>query len=153
MHNGAVNDSTTSEPALRILVVDDDRFTLDLMRDMLELAGLGAPECVVLTESDPFRGLATLAATAPDLLICDLSMPGMDGIEFLHRAALDGFPGAVMLLSGMDHSVRRAAERLASAQGLKVLGAYRKPIELAELRLALEPLRGVLNAGHGAGVI
>lgn len=134
------NPTISLTPALRILVVDDDRFTLELMRDMLDLAGFGVPACEVFTEADPRQGLATLAATAPHLLICDLSMPGLDGIEFLHEAARLRYQGTVMLLSGMDASVRRAAERLARAQGLTVLGAWRKPIELAELRAALAPL-------------
>ena len=124
---------------LHVLVVDDDVFTLDLMRDMLEMAGLAGPGCVILTESDPARGLRTLAEQAPELLICDLSMPGLDGIEFLNEAARHRYQGTVMLLSGMDSGVRRAAERLARAQGLDVLGAYRKPIDLAELRAAVAP--------------
>jgi CheY-like chemotaxis protein len=134
-----MEDPTDPRP-LRILVVDDDAFTLELMRDMLDLAGMSEPECTIATEADPARGLEVLAALKPDLLICDLSMPGLDGIEFLNEAARTRFAGHVMLLSGMDGGVRRAAERLASAQGLKVLGAYRKPIELNELRAALAPV-------------
>jgi CheY-like chemotaxis protein len=137
---------TSAARGLCVLVVDDDPFILALMRDMLELAGLDRPGCVILTESDPGRGLERLTAARPDLLICDLSMPDMDGIELLAAAATKGFAGAVLLLSGMDLSVRKAAERLARAQGLHVVGAFGKPIELDDLRRALATLPAASTA-------
>jgi CheY-like chemotaxis protein len=134
-----MNDAPLSAPAgapLRVLLLDDDTFMLSLLADMI--ADLG--QCQVRCESDAKRALQSLAGTPPDLLVCDLSMPDMDGIEFLHAAAEAGFKGSVMLLSGMDVGVRRSAERLAQAHGLKVLGAYKKPISQAELGAALAPL-------------
>lgn len=134
-----MNDASPSAPAgtpLRVLLIDDDTFMLSLLADMF--ADLGHRE--VRCESDAKRALQSLAGTPPALLVCDLSMPDMDGIEFLHAAAAAGFRGSVMLLSGMDVGVRRSAERLAQAHGLMVLGAYKKPISLDELRAALAPL-------------
>lgn len=43
------------------------------------------------------------------------------------------YRGTVVLLSGMDAGVLRAAERLAMAQGLTILGACKKPVAPAEL--------------------
>lgn len=123
---------------LRVLLLDDDNFTLEVIADML--ADLGSFD--VHCESDAKRALQTLAIEPPGLLICDLSMPDMDGIEFMHAAAEAHFKGRVMLLSGMDEGVRRSAERLARAHGLNVLGAYKKPISSDELRHALAGLLG-----------
>lgn len=133
-----MNDPLPSAPAapLSVLLLDDDTFMLSLLADML--ADLG--DCEVRCESDAKRALQSLAGNAPGLLVCDLSMPDMDGIEFLHAAAEAGFRGSVMLLSGMDVGVRRSAERLARAHGLHVLGAYKKPISQDELSAALAPL-------------
>lgn len=132
-----VPDPSGQPPArLRVLLLDDDNFTLELLADML--ADLGSFD--VRCETDARNALRVLAAEAPQLLICDLSMPGMDGIEFMRAAAGAGFQGQVMLLSGMDAGVRRAAERLARAHGLQVLGAYPKPITTAALREALAAL-------------
>jgi DNA-binding NarL/FixJ family response regulator len=88
----------------------------------------------VFAEAEAQRALATLAASAPDLLICDLALPDMDGVEFLQAAAGRGFTGKVVLLSGMDAGVRDAATELARVLGLRVAGAFRKPIALAQLR-------------------
>jgi CheY-like chemotaxis protein len=125
-----------SPPPLRVLLLDDDNFTLEIMADMLADAGDFDVHC----ETDARRALTTLAGERPALLICDLSMPDMDGIEFMRAAAEAGFQGSVMLLSGMDAGVRRAAERLARSNGLKVLGAWQKPISAPDLRSALATL-------------
>ena len=122
-----------SATPLRVLLLDDDEMMLAMLEDML--AELGSFE--VACASDARRGLAILADNPPGLLVCDLSMPDMDGIEFMHAAATAGFQGAVMLLSGMDPGVRKSAERLARAHGLNVIGAFPKPISLADLGQAL----------------
>lgn len=127
-----------SSRPLRVLLLDDDNFALEIMADML--ASVGSFD--VLCETDARHALSTLAIQRPGLLICDLSMPDMDGIEFLQAAAEAGFQGSVMLLTGMDTGVRRAAERLARAHGLKVLGAWQKPISTLDLLTALGALSG-----------
>ncbi|MES2296026.1 MAG: EAL domain-containing response regulator [Pseudomonadota bacterium] len=132
-----MNDSAlrahTGAP-LRILVLDDDVFILEMLRDML--SGLGRFDITV--ETDGKRALHALCgAQGPDLLICDLAMPDMDGVEFLRFAAATAFQGSVLLHSGMDAAVRKAAERLASAHGLHILGAYPKIIDSASLGEAL----------------
>ena len=130
---------------LRVLLLDDDNFTLEVLADMLSDLGSFDVRC----ESDAKRALQTLAIEPPGLLVCDLSMPDMDGIEFMQAAAEAHFKGSVMLLSGMDEGVRRSAERLARAHGLNVLGAYKKPISPTELRDALAGLLGPGVAPEG----
>jgi CheY-like chemotaxis protein len=115
--------------ALRILLLDDDAFMLDLLADMIH--GLGYPH--VHADTDARHALKALPVFRPDLLICDLSMPDMDGIEFLRSVAEGGFDGSVILLSGMDSGILRAAEILAMAQGLTILGARSKPLPHAAL--------------------
>ena len=120
--------------ALKILLLDDDTFMLALLTEMLD--GLGYPN--VRAESAARAALAALPGFAPDLLICDLSMPEMDGIEFLRAAAEAHFDGSVLLLSGMDSGILRAAEILALAQGLTILGACSKPVARTALADLLE---------------
>jgi CheY-like chemotaxis protein len=119
----------TPTPPLRILLVDDDPFMLSLLTDMLDELG----QRTVRSESDARQALLALPAYRPDLLVCDLSMPDMDGIEFLAQVAASRFGGAVALLSGMDAGVRQAAETLARAHGLALLGTVAKPATPAAL--------------------
>jgi DNA-binding NarL/FixJ family response regulator len=131
-------EQTASAGPLRVLILDDDPFMLDLLPEML--AQLGQPgQFEVRTERDARHALLALDPP-PHLLICDLSMPEMDGIEFMHAASIAGFAGNVLLLSGMDSGVRMAAEHLATAHGLRVVGTYKKPISREQLGAALAPL-------------
>jgi DNA-binding response OmpR family regulator/HPt (histidine-containing phosphotransfer) domain-containing protein len=63
-------------PDAKVLIVDDDRFTLKLLQNLLEPWGLQ-----VNTLSHPLQFWQTLEAVAPDLLILDVQMPDTDGIE------------------------------------------------------------------------
>ncbi|KQQ87332.1 response regulator [Massilia sp. Leaf139] len=117
----------------RVLVLDDDRFMLEMLKDMLHTIGVRE----VYTEATTRHALATLAEQVPDVLVCDLALPDMDGIEFLQAAAERGFRGGVILLSGMDSGVRDAAGELARVLGLHVAGIFRKPIAPDQLRSAV----------------
>jgi CheY-like chemotaxis protein len=126
--------STSHAAPQRVLLLDDDRFMLAVLRDMLE--GFGPFE--VHAEFDAQSALAELPRHEPDLLICDLAMPEMDGIEFLQAAAGQGFNGRVILVSAMEDGVRNAATELARALGLQVAGAFRKPLAIEQLRRAVQ---------------
>ena len=64
----------------RILVIDDEAAIRDSLRMILEYDGF---EC--LPAPDGEEGLARIAADAPDMVILDVKMPGMDGLEVLRR--------------------------------------------------------------------
>lgn len=116
---------------LHILVLDDDPTVRELTAAMLEELGVAS----VITAADGREGLQVLdaAAPTPNILICDLTMPGMDGIEFLRHVAARRYRGDVVLLSGVTAGVLKAAERLAAAHDLEVLGVMEKPVELDRL--------------------
>jgi DNA-binding response OmpR family regulator len=64
----------------RVLVVDDDPTVSDVVRRYLEQDG-----CEVRLASDGAAGLAAVAAQQPDLVVLDLMMPGIDGLEVCRR--------------------------------------------------------------------
>lgn len=119
---------------LRVLVLDDDQLLLEVMQEMLGVCG----DCEIVLETDARQGLLRLDEAMPDVLICDLMLPEMDGIEFLQAAASRGYHGKVLLLSALEDGVRVAAEELARALGLQVVGSFRKPLAPEQLRDALE---------------
>ncbi|MBE3023962.1 response regulator [Janthinobacterium sp. BJB1] len=147
-HPEALAQGEAGLAPLRVLLLDDDVFMLDVLSDMLEQLGQFDIRC----ESHSEQALSTLKQHQPDLLICDLSMPDIDGIEFLRMAADNGFRGGVVLLSGLHSAVRLAAERLAVANGLYILGTFRKPMESAELQLMVNmQLQHTARLSHGQG--
>lgn len=126
-------DAPSFAAPLRILVLDDDPLLLEVMHEMLTACG---PHTIVL-ESDARRALRHLDHAMPDVLISDLMLPEMDGIEFLQAAAAHGYQGKVILISALEDGVREAAGELARALGLQVVGSFRKPLEQNQLRTAL----------------
>jgi CheY-like chemotaxis protein len=73
-------------PEVRVLVVDDDRDALALVREILESAG-----ATVIATSSAAHALEVLEEQAADVLISDIGMPGMDGFELIQRVRrMDG---------------------------------------------------------------
>jgi CheY-like chemotaxis protein len=114
-----------------VLIVDDDSFSQELFSEMLMTLGVTD----IHTASNGRVGLRTLAALPrhPDLLICDVFMPDMDGIEFTGELAKKGYQGGLILVSGQDITMMSIAQDVAISDGLKMLGAYTKPVPMAIL--------------------
>lgn len=127
---------------VRILILDDEPFILKIMGRMV--ANLGFPQVTLcLNGAEALRHI-DVPALAPDLVLCDLNMPEMDGIEFLRRLVEHGYQGGVMLISGEDKRALQASEKLALAHGINLLGTLHKPVSpagLEEVMARWEPAR------------
>ena len=75
------------------------------------------------------------------MIVCDLDMPGMDGVEFIRRVAQRGLASAVAIASGLDRRVLDAVGSVGRGYGLQVLGAVEKPLTARRLRELLEAYR------------
>lgn len=78
-----------------ILVVDDSAAVTALLRAVLEAAGH-----TVLEANDGAGGLGVLSSATVDLVVLDMMMPGMDGIETVRRLRSDGNRVPVIAMSG-----------------------------------------------------
>ncbi len=109
-----------------VLVVDDDAVVR--RQTSLLLTALGVTE--VLVADSGMAGLKELEAHGQrvNLLLCDLNMPEMDGIEFLRRMSEIGYQGNIILVSGVDARLMQSAVELACLQGLHLVGSLGKPL-------------------------
>ncbi len=111
----------------RLLIVDDD----ESLRDSLSLV-LGAEGFDVATAADGERALAQLDTSAPDIILCDLRMPGIDGLDLLPELVRRRPDATVILMSAW------ATEELALEAMRR--GAYdylAKPFQPSEALLAI----------------
>lgn len=120
---------------INIFVLDDDPFTLKLLSRMLAKLGYGRVSCFE-------RGAAALAACEtpdclPDVILLDINMPNMDGVEFLRHLAERHFIGSLILVSGENKRMLEATEKLIRTHHLSMLGTIRKPPASAVLSAML----------------
>jgi len=129
----------------RLLVVDDHPDMCDLVREIAEDAGF---EVVATTDAGTFQDLFDGAF---DVVVLDLVMPGVDGIELLRVLEEKAFVGKVVLMSGFDKRVLDTAKELARAHGLQVAGVLMKPFRITDLQDILnKPSTGELPPRAGA---
>ncbi|MBI3075645.1 MAG: response regulator [Deltaproteobacteria bacterium] len=115
-------------PDERILVVDDDPEMLDLCVDLLRLDGFD-----LVTAPDGERALAVLEREPVDLLLTDIMMPRLDGLE-LFRRARERYP----TLSGIAITGRGDTDTAIRALRLGMAGFLAKPFTVEQLRGMLE---------------
>ncbi|NLT13233.1 MAG: chemotaxis response regulator protein-glutamate methylesterase [Clostridiales bacterium] len=86
---------------IRVLIVDDSA----LFRGVLSKGISADPDIVVVgTAVDPFDARDKIVETDPDVMICDVVMPKMDGIEFIRRL-LPQYPLRVVVVSSVSAAV------------------------------------------------
>ncbi len=126
-----------------ILVVDDAKPVRELAKRAF------APFDVVVTEAtNGFNALFAMEQAMPDLILLDVSMPIMDGVELLtlmrSKPELQGIP-VVMLTSPADHRIRSTLD------GLGIAAALVKPIKPADLLAAVQQVLPLQPAKPSAG--
>jgi two-component system response regulator CpxR len=90
-----------------ILLVDDDRELCELLTDYLQREGFA-----VRAAYDGLNGLHTATKATPDLVICDIMMPGIDGLELLRQLREESSVPVLMLTAKRAESERIAGLEL-----------------------------------------
>ena len=144
LSSGVCRPSSTvmSKP---ILVIDDELRIAEICRDYLSAAGF-----TVLTAADGPRGLALARKEKPDLVVLDLMLPGMDGLDVCRELRRESAVPVVMLIARVEESDKLVGLELGADDYLT------KPFSPRELvarvravlrRAAGEPAGEVVRAG------
>jgi CheY-like chemotaxis protein len=89
--------SRRAEPAMRVLLAEDQTAMRTLLARTLRAAGYQVQE--VADGAELLRALAREEDDEPDLIITDLHMPGVDGLEVLARLHLSGWSAPVLVIT------------------------------------------------------
>ena len=131
----------TAAHGLIAMVVEDDDFQRRTVARMLR--SMGARE--VREAGDGKQALASMRDAAPvDLVVCDLDMPEMDGMEFIRHLGKANSAASVIIASAQNRSLLNSVDKMARAYGVRLLGAIEKPVTLkglANLIVLHEPLK------------
>lgn len=129
---------------LSVMVVEDHGFQRRMALRLLTDLGIGG-----LSEAaDGHSALHLLEGSGqpPDVLLVDLDMPGMDGIEFIGHVAQRQLARAVVVASALDPALLNTVQTMARAYGLRVLGSVEKPLTRDKLAAVLGSFDEQLHA-------
>jgi len=128
-----VRDPSAARDVLRVLVVDDEALARQRLARLLERA----PGVAIAGEAENARSaLSAIAALAPDVLLLDVDMPGMNGLEL---AATPGIPPIVFTTAHVEFA--------AEAFDLDAVDFLPKPVRAERLERALERARRRIATG------
>lgn len=128
-------DGGLESGSLSVLVVDDDDLQRQFLARLLARAGIGP----LFWATNGRSALETFREEQQpiDVVVCDLLMPEMDGIEFLKQISSEGYKPSIVISSGADEDTQREMETVARTQGLRVLGFIPKPVSVDALLTVL----------------
>lgn len=112
-----------------VLIIEDHDFQRKFLHLQLEKAGLNHISSV----SCGTEALEYIGKHHPNLLICDLNMPTMDGVELLQKLGEQNYRGDVIISSAQNEMVINAANKMCIQYGLNLIGQMEKPVTTEKL--------------------
>ena len=120
----------------RLLLIDDEPSLAAFVANAAAMSGF---DPVITNDDSLFRD--QFHAHLPGMVVLDLGMPGMDGVELLRFLSSESFKGPVLIISGFDRRILESAFRLGEALGLNMVGPLEKPVRLEALEAVLSEHR------------
>ncbi|HWA38142.1 MAG TPA: EAL domain-containing response regulator [Burkholderiales bacterium] len=116
---------------LHVLVAEDHDFQRRTLVRML--AGMGAKKVSEAVDGKAALDVFAGGGTPVDIIISDLEMPGMDGMEFMRHVGEANRAVSVILSSALDPALVSSVEAMTRAYGITLLGAIEKPVTQEKL--------------------
>lgn len=117
-----------------LYVLDDDEQYANLLTELAKNAGWNA-----VAEQSPLAFLENDLSKI-DVLVLDLNMPEMDGIEIIRSIAEHKYLLTLVLVSGFDARVLHSAQQLAEAHNIEVAASLTKPVSINEFIKVLDDI-------------
>lgn len=111
----------------QVLIVDDSALQRQHVAELFDR------ECEIRQAADGAEGLAMLRQWQPDLVMLDLEMPHVDGVQMLQGMAAEGLRVPVLVMSGKDYMLISSVAFLGRELDLPVLGGLKKPLRREDL--------------------
>ncbi|MDP2634204.1 MAG: EAL domain-containing response regulator [Pseudoalteromonas sp.] len=124
--------------AKNILVVDDSKAILVVMEAILN--ELEIPNITTCLSAQEALYKVKNASLKYDAVFTDLNMPDMDGMELIRHLGDMNYPGAIVIISEMDHKVIDLAADLAKRSNAHLIGNIVKPVQLTQVHTLLKKL-------------
>jgi DNA-binding NtrC family response regulator len=124
----------------RLLLIDDEPALAEFLANAARESGF---DPLITSEDQQFR--EAFLAERPSMVVLDLGMPGMDGVELLRFLADQDYRAPVLIVSGFDRRVLESAFRLGEALGLTMAGPLEKPVRLEHIERLLNELKASLD--------
>ncbi len=136
--NTPVTQSGADMDRKRILVIDDDISAHELVVAALDMH---CPDCEVYSAHDGYSGLMEIGRLQPDLILLDIMMPGINGLEIIHRLKAENtpLPGAKVIAITAASDRRLVVNRIRQS-GIEAL--LFKPLDFKTL---IDSVRNVLD--------
>ncbi len=121
----------------KLIVIDDEIDLAGFVCDVAEQAGFDASQ---FNNASIFKDQYDQHDQQADIIVLDLMMPGVDGIEVIRFLAEIQCNALLILMSGFDSGVLHSARKLATEHGLNLAGSLNKPFRAHQLEQLLSGL-------------
>ncbi|MCP4271910.1 MAG: EAL domain-containing response regulator [Gammaproteobacteria bacterium] len=124
----------------QIFIIDDEQQIAEMLGEVVSLSGFDATiytDATLFFQEDKFDNNS--------IIILDLNMPAMDGVEVIRKLSYNKSKASLILMSGYDMSILHSAEKLAHAHKLDIMTSIMKPIQFDELLTVLVEHRNTLE--------
>ena len=121
---------------LHFLVAEDHDFQRKMLAGML--VRLGAQHIIEAADGRAAFEMMQVLTQPVDIIICDLDMPGMDGMEFIRLIGEAGVPVSMILASSHERALIASVGTMTKAYGINLLGAIEKPATVQKLETLIK---------------